>query len=157
MAATAIAAADDLFLRVSRTFDAPRERVFAAWTNPDHLRDWFGPPGVTNTICELDVRPGGAWRLMGKSERGSHAVSGKYIDVKPPERLSFTWAWHTDGDFAKPREHETTVTLMFKELGQRTEMTIVHGRFRDSTGVANHNRGWTGSFDKLAAFLGRAS
>jgi uncharacterized protein YndB with AHSA1/START domain len=151
----AVAAADDLFLRLSRTFDAPRERVFAAWTNPDHFREWFGPPGVTNVACELDVRPGGAWRLRGASERGGHAVSGKYIEVAPPERLSFTWAWHTDGDFAKPREHETTVTLLFKTVGERTEMTIVHGRFRDVTGADNHNRGWTGSFDKLAAFLGR--
>jgi uncharacterized protein YndB with AHSA1/START domain len=55
----AVAAADDLFLRMSRTFDAPRERVFAAWTNPDHLREWFGPPGVSNVECELDARPGG--------------------------------------------------------------------------------------------------
>jgi len=153
----AVAAADDLFLRMSRTFDAPRERVFAAWTNPDHLREWFGPPGVSNVECELDARPGGAWRLRGMSDRGSLAVSGRYVDVVPPERLSFTWAWHTGGDFANPREHETTVTLLFKVVGQRTEMTVVHGRFVDATGVANHNRGWTGSFDKLAAFLGRTS
>jgi uncharacterized protein YndB with AHSA1/START domain len=153
----ATAAADDLFLRLSRTFDAPRERVFAAWTNPAHLRAWFGPPGVTNVACDLDVRRGGDWRLCGESERGRHAVSGKYIEVSPPERLSFTFAWHTDGDFAKPREHETTVTLIFKAIGQRTEMTIVHGRFRDATGLANHNRGWTGSFDKLTAFLGRSA
>jgi uncharacterized protein YndB with AHSA1/START domain len=147
----------DSTVAITRVFDAPRERVFAAWTDPDQFREWFGPPGINNLVCELDVRPGGAWRLMGESERGRHTVSGKYLDVAPPERLSFTWAWHTDGDFAKPREHETTVTLLFKAVGERTEMTIVHGRFLDATGVANHNRGWTGSFDKLAALLRRVS
>ena len=140
-------------LRIVRLFKASRERLFAAWTDPKLFAAWFGPPGVVLESCELDARVGGAWRLLGTSNGVPRAVSGKYIEVKPPERLVFTWAWHEDGTFAKPREHETEVRLVFKSVGDRTEMTLTHGPFRDRTGVDNHDRGWTGSFGKLDALL----
>ena len=71
----------------------------------------------------------------------------------PRERLVVTWAWHERSDFPAPREHETVLTLVFRSVGDRTEMTLTHGPFRDRTGVDNHNRGWTGSFDRLEALL----
>lgn len=150
-------AVDDRTLRLSRVFDAPRQRVFAAWTDPDQFAQWFGPPGVTTVYCDLDVRVGGAWRLLGASAEGKHAVSGKYLEVKAPERLAFTWAWHEEGDHARPRGHETVVTLDFKDVGGKTEMTMVQGRFAESSGAVNHDRGWTGSFTKLETFLGRGA
>ena len=82
-------------------------------------------------------------------------MSGKYLAIDPPRRLSFTWAWHETGDLATPREHETTVTLEFKPVGARTEMTLTQARFRDSNGAANHLWGWTGSFEKLDALLAK--
>lgn len=141
-------------LQMVRIFKASRERLFAAWTDPRLLAAWFGPPDVSVRSCELDVQVGGAWRLSG----GRHgepllAVSGRYLEVTPPDRLVFTWAWHEGGDFAAPREHETKVTLVFRSVGDRTEMTLTHGPFRDRTGVDNHDRGWTGSFGKLEALL----
>ena len=151
------AAADELMLRLVRVFDAPRERVFAAWTDPEQFGAWFGPPGVTTAYCNLDLRPGGAWRLLGRNDERSFALSGKYLEVSPPERLRFTWAWHQDGDHARPREHESIVTIEFRALGDKTEMTLVHGPFADTVGVTNHNRGWTGTLSKLEAFLRRAS
>ena len=84
------------------------------------------------------------------------AVSGRYLDVDPPRRLSFTWAWRATGDLDTPREHETTVTLQFRPVGSRTEMTLTQARFGDPAGAANHRWGWTGSFDKLEALLARA-
>jgi uncharacterized protein YndB with AHSA1/START domain len=151
------AVADDRMLRMTRVFDAPRERVFAAWTDPEQFAEWFGPEGVTTIDCALDVRAGGTWRLLGRGAERRHAVSGKYLDVAPPERLRFTWAWHTNGDPAAPREHETIVTIEFKTVGRKTEMTLVHGPFLDGTGVANHNRGWTGSLGKLDRLLARST
>lgn len=150
-------AVDDRTLRLSRVFDAPRERLFAAWTDEEHFAAWFGPPGVTTLDCRLDVRVGGTWRLLGQGPERRHAVSGHYLEVTPPERLSFTWAWHLQGDHANPREHETVVTLEFKALGSRTELVMVQGRFRDADGSADHNRGWTGSFTKLDEFLRRTA
>ncbi len=140
-------------LRLVRLFKASRERLFAAWTDSRQMAIWFGPPDVSVRSCELDVRVGGTWRLSGGREGERRAVSGKYLEVTPPERLVFTWAWHERGDFAAPREHETVLTLVFKSVGDRTEMTLTHGPFRDRTSVGNHDRGWTGSLDKLEALL----
>ena len=150
------ASLDTNTLHMSRVFDATRERVFDAWVMQDHFVQWMCPPGVEITLCEIDVRPGGAWRIAGRHGAGRvFASSGKYLEVKRPERLSFTWAHHADGDFAKPRGHETTVRVEFRALGSKTEMTLVHGAFID--GFAEHNRGWSGSFYKLEAFLGRTA
>jgi uncharacterized protein YndB with AHSA1/START domain len=140
-------------LRLVRLFKASRERLFQAWTDPKMFAVWFGPAGVVLESCELDARVGGAWRLLGTSNGVPRAVSGKYLEVISPERLVFTWAWHQDGTFNTPREHETEVRLVFKSVGDRTEMTLTHGPFRDRTGVENHDRGWTGSFGKLEALL----
>jgi uncharacterized protein YndB with AHSA1/START domain len=143
-------------LRLSRVFDAPRERVFDAWAKQDQFVQWMCPPGVEITLCEIDVRPDGAWRVAGRNESGRvFASSGTYVEVKRPERLVFTWAHYADGDFAKPRGHETTVRIAFRALGQKTELTLIHGPFID--GYAEHNSGWIGSFDKLEAFLGRTA
>jgi uncharacterized protein YndB with AHSA1/START domain len=113
---------------------------------------------VTTVYCDLDPRTGGAWRLLGRNTERSFAVSGRYLEVKRPERLAFTFAWHDKGDHAEPREHETTVTLDFKSVaGGKTEMTMVQTRFPDAIAAANHNRGWDSSFDKLDTLLGRTA
>ena len=76
-------------LHRSRVFDATRERVFDAWVKQDHFVQWMCPPGVEITLCEIDVRPGGAWRIAGRHGVGRvFASSGKYVEVKRPERLS---------------------------------------------------------------------
>jgi uncharacterized protein YndB with AHSA1/START domain len=80
-------------------------------------------------------------------------VSGKYLEVTPPEGLRFSGAWHEQGDHATRREHETIVTVEFKAIGNRTEMTMIQGPFLDRTGADNHDRGWTSSFLKLDALL----
>lgn len=138
-----------------RTFDAPIERVFRAWTDPKQFAEWFGPHGMVNTHCELDLRVGGVWRLQGEGLGTRRAVSGKYLEIEPPRSLVFTWAWHETGDLASAREHETVVELRFKSLGIRTEMTLTQASFRDATGTRNHEWGWTGSFEKLETLLGR--
>ena len=84
-------------------------------------------------------------------------VSGKYLAIDPPRLLSFTWAWHETGSLDTPREHETTVTLQFRPVGKRTELTLTQTRFHDGDGTKRHHWGWTGSFEKLDAFLSRAA
>ena len=154
---TASAAADERVLSMVRMLEAPIERVFAAWTDPDQFGEWFGPHGMKTISCELDLRVGGTWRLQGEGLNMSRAVSGKYLEVEPPRCLVFTWAWHETGDFSSPREHETVVELQFKAVGTGTEMTLTQASFRDATGTRNHEWGWTGSFEKLDAFLRRTA
>ena len=105
--------ASGLILRMTRTFDAEPARVFAAWTDPQAFGSWFGPAGMKTVLCEVDPKVGGAWRLMGEGKEipGRHepgvvrpTVSGKYLEIEPPNRLVFTFAWHEKDDFASPRD-----------------------------------------------------
>ena len=157
--------ASGLILRMTRTFDAEPDRVFAAWTDPQAFGSWFGPVGMKTVLCEVDPKVGGAWRLMGEGKEipGRHkqgvvrpTVSGKYLEIEPPNRLVFTFAWHEKDDFASPRGQETIVTLQFKAAGPRTEMVFTQAVFKEQQELAAHNRGWTESFDKLADLLRRA-
>lgn len=154
----ASAVPDDRTLSMVHTFDAEPARVFAAWTDPAQFAEWFGPHGMKTTHCRLDLRVGGAWELTGEGLGTHRAISGKYLAIDPPRLLSFTWAWHESGSLDTPREHETIVTLELRPVGpagRRTELTLTQTRFRDPTGTANHRWGWTGSFEKLDAFLRR--
>ncbi len=157
--------ASGLILRMTRTFDATPDRVFAAWTDPEQFGAWFGPAGMTTVMCEIDAKVGGEWRLIGEGKNipGRAAgparpkVSGKYLEIEPPRRLVFTFAWHEKDDFASPRGRETIVTIQFKPVDQRTEMIFTQAVFDDQQSLAAHNRGWTESFDKFGEFLRRTS
>lgn len=148
---------DNSTLHISRIFDAPRERVFDAWVNREQFVRWMCPPGVEITLCEVDARRGGAWRIDGRNERGVFASSGVYLKVVRPERLVFTWAHHASADFDSARGHETTVRIEFRAVSNRTELTLIHGSFLDVPSRQGHNDGWTGSFDKLETFLRRTA
>ena len=151
------ASLDTNTLRITRIFDATRERVFDAWVNQNQFVQWMCPPGVDITLCEIDVRPGGAWRIAGRHDGGSRifASSGIYLEVKRPERLVFTWAHQAADDMASPRGHETTVHLEFRALGDKTELTLIHGPFADAPSCDNHREGWTGSLGKLEIYVRR--
>lgn len=158
--------ASGLILRMTRTFDATPDRVFAAWTDPEQFGQWFGPVGMTTVSCDIDAKVGGAWRLMGEgrnipgratADRVRPTVSGKYLEIEPPTRLVFTWAWHEKDDFAAPRGQESVVTIQFKPVGERTEMVFTQAVFKDEQALAAHNRGWSDSLDKLGDFLRRAA
>jgi uncharacterized protein YndB with AHSA1/START domain len=105
-------------LVITRVFDAPRELVFAAWTDPRHVAQWWGPQGWTTPVCEIDLRPGGVWRYGIRSAEGQESWSeAVYREIDPPQRLvyadTFTDAqWHPlEG---MPR---MLVTVTFEALG----------------------------------------
>lgn len=76
---------------ITRFFDAPRDRVFRMWTDPKHMAQWWGPRGFTNPICELNVRPGGSWRIVMRGPDGQeHPAKGVYREIEPPRRLVMT-------------------------------------------------------------------
>jgi uncharacterized protein YndB with AHSA1/START domain len=149
---------DTRSLRLVRVFDAPRERVFAAWTDPEQFMRWMCPPGFGLDECTLDARTGGAWRVHGYKPGGEpFAKSGVYVEVKRPELLVFTWAAHAEDNQASPREHETTVRVELRAIGGKTELTLSQGPFVDTLDLNGHTGGWQGCFDKLISFLGSAS
>ncbi len=102
-----------------REYDAPRELVFAAWTDPKHLAQWWGPNGFTTTTSSFDFRPGGIWRFV------MHGPDGRdyqnritFEEIVPPERIVYR---HGGGQDVEPVQFRQTVT--FEELGGRTRMT----------------------------------
>lgn len=152
-------AASDLAIAITRIFDAPREAVFAAWTDPAQFSRWLGPGDIKADVVALDPRAGGSYRIVmhGIPGIGQSAVRGTYREFDPPSRLVFTWAWEEDAETHRAG-HETLVTMTLRALGGRTELTLRHERFDSETSRDGHNRGWTGCFEKLAHYLasGRA-
>lgn len=138
-------------LLITRVFDAPRELVFKAWTEREHILRWLAPRGMAVTQAEGDLRPGGHWRSCIRKPDGTDLwVGGRYREIAPSERLVFTHAW--DGPDGKPG-HETVVSVRFEDLGGKTRM-IFHQTLFDS--VANrdgHRHGWGECFDILAEHL----
>ena len=140
----------NLTLNLSRTFDAPRERVFRAWTDPALLEKWWGPPGFTCPLAQVDLRAGGTYRLGMKPPGGEvFYLRGVFREVRPPERLVYTWKWEEDTEGAG----ETLVTVEFKDLGARTEVVLTHERFPDAEAVERHTDGWDGCLVRLAELL----
>jgi uncharacterized protein YndB with AHSA1/START domain len=120
MSATdAIDLSDPLALAATRIYDAPRELVFAMWTDAAHLARWWGPDGFTTTTSAFDARPGGVWRFV------MHGPDGRdynnlitFDEIVPPERI----AYHHRGGDAEPVLFRTTV--VFEDLGDRTRLTM---------------------------------
>src|SRR5690349_21012801 len=93
--ATTITAPSDREIVITRTFAAPRELVFQAYTQPKHIQRWMlGPEGWTMPVCENDLRPGGTWRFVWRNDDGTEMeMRGIYREVVPPERIVNTEAW----------------------------------------------------------------
>lgn len=105
---------------ITRVINAPRELVFKAWTDPEHVAQWWGPNGFTNTIQEMDVRPGGVWRFIMHGPDGvDYQNKAVYIEIVKPERLVYTLGTDDDND---PGKFEVTVTLAAQ--GSRTKVTM---------------------------------
>jgi uncharacterized protein YndB with AHSA1/START domain len=138
-------------LVVSRVFDAPREMVFAAWTDPAQAALWWGPQGFTTISCEMDVRPGGAYRACMCSPEGTrHCRRGVYREVVRPERLVFTFAWE-DADGNPGRE--TVITVSFAAIGGQTRVTLHQAGFESVAARDDHRRGWLSCLERFAEYL----
>jgi uncharacterized protein YndB with AHSA1/START domain len=108
----------DREIRIERVFDAPRDRVFAAYTDPELIPQWWGPRGTTTSVDVMDVRPGGSWRFGVRNEDGSETgFRGTYREIVPPERIVQTFEWE-----GMPG-HVSVETATFEDLGDRTKVT----------------------------------
>ena len=134
-------------LVLKRRINAPPARVYEAWTDPAKIARWFGPHLVASVEAETDLRVGGRYRLVAHTEQGRHEVGGIYREVRPNEKLVFTWAWHSTP------ERESLVTVTLRADGDGTLLTLLHERFFDQKARDGHERGWTDGLDKLAALF----
>ncbi|HET7468109.1 MAG TPA: SRPBCC family protein [Gemmatimonadales bacterium] len=135
---------------VTRVVDAPRRLVFAAWTDPRHIPNWLlGPEGWMMPVCELDLRPGGAWRYVWRKADGSEMTMGGLVrEVTPPERLVTTERWG-------PEWPETINTLTLTESGGRTTITLTITYPSKAARDAALETGMKGGMDESFARLDR--
>ena len=155
---------------LTRTFNAPRDLVFRAWTDPEYLKHWWGPKGVTVTLCNMDLRPGGRFHYCMHTQDGVE-IWGRWIfrEITPPERLVFVSSFsNLEGGISRhpmsptwPAELLSTIT--FATDGAQTTVTIHWIPLNPSeverqTFDAAHDSmrmGWGGSFDGLEAYLAK--
>jgi len=138
-------------LNIERTFQAPAQAVFDAWTSEEVLRRWFyGQPGWETPEAQVDLRLDGAVRIvMRNPEDGAeHGGGGRYTEIDPPTRLAFTWTWDRDEE-----GRETLIELDFEEIDGTTTVRFTHSNLRDEASVRNHEEGWGVCFDNLERAL----
>jgi len=137
-------------LRLERTFAAPREKVYAAWTTPEALTRWFGPSDdYTIVVDPFEPRPGGRYRIEMRHKGGAvHPITGVYQQLTPPSKLVFTWKWED-----APERGDTLVTVELFEDGTGTRLVLTHERFPDVPVREAHDKGWTASLDRLIRVL----
>ena len=150
MANQSSAAAADLAARPSLTFkrrlNAPPAKVYAAWTDPAKIVQWFGRSDARRDSfhADVDARTGGHFRVSFSTADEYYEVGGVYREVLPNEKLVFSWAWHSTP------ERESQVTVSLKPDGDGTLLTLHHEQLFDSAARNGHERGWTASLEQLA-------
>ena len=149
MSATA-AVASKPSVTLQRRINVPPAKVYAAWTRPEMIVQWFGPSDARqdSVKAEMDVRSGGRFTISFIHGNGELSkVSGVYKDVVPNEKLVFSWAWYTTA------ERVSQVTVTTKADGDGTLLTLKHEQLFDEKARDNHALGWSGTLEKLAAYL----
>jgi len=154
---------DNKELVITRIFDAPRELVWKAWTEPERFMRWWGPKDFTSPACKIDLRLGGKYLSCMRGPDGQDYWStGVYREIVEPERIVYTDSFADEHGNVVPASHyglsagfplELQVTVTFEDYGGKTKMTLKHvgipaGEMSDMTGA-----GWNESFDKLAESL----
>lgn len=140
---------------ITRLLDAPRERVFRLWTTPEHITRWWGPVGFTTTVHEMNVVPGGRWKLTMHGPDGrDYRNTITFLEVLPPEKLVFR---HGGDQMSEPVSHTTFVTFTDENGRTRLDMRMVFesAEARDSCirtyGALN---GLTSTIGRLEQYLG---
>ena len=122
---------------ITKRFDAPAEKVFAYFTDPELLARWHTPNLSVAPSMAVDLTVGGSYRFeMTDPEGNVHVAVGRYLEIVPDRKLVFTWAWEGTSNPA------TTVTVLFEPKGNATEVSLHHAGFADSDTLMHHRQGW---------------
>jgi uncharacterized protein YndB with AHSA1/START domain len=141
-----------LVLRIERTFDAPAQEVFDAWTSEEVLmRWWHAEPDWETPSAQVDLRVGGALRIVMRNPQAGtdHGGSGEYTVIEPPRRLAFTWIWDDDPD------NPQLIELEFSERDGVTTVLMTNSGITTEKGRDEHDDGWRKCFHNLDRALAR--
>jgi uncharacterized protein YndB with AHSA1/START domain len=140
---------DDETLRIERTFRAPVDAVFDAWTSEEVMRRWWRVEHHWETTeAEVDLRVGGVVRVAMRDPNKDveYAGGGRYTEIERPTRLAFTWSW--DGDTRR-----TLIEIDFEETDGITTVRFTHSGLWDEEALRSHEDGWRKLFDSLERTL----
>ena len=142
-----------LSVEIKRFIKAPRDRVYAAWTDPAQMRQWFGPENVQTRELVADARVGGTfrWDLI-NSDGEKMTMRGEFRELKSNERVVFSWQWEDDEDW---ENHISIVTVELDDADGGTELRLTHEQLPNEESRDGHTRGWNSALDKLAKFFSR--
>jgi len=140
-------------VKMTRLFDAPRERVFEAMTRPEHVKNWWGRlgEGYSVPVCQIDLRPGGAWRFVNRHPHGEAIFYGEYREIVPPSKLVYTEI------FADYPDTVSLITALFTSEGKKTRYTATCAypskEVRDIVMSTGMEKGAALSYDQLEVLL----
>ena len=136
-------------LLIERTYQAPAQAVFDAWTSEEVMRRWFhGERAWETPEAHVDLRLGGAVRVVMRDpdKDVEYGGGGHYTEIDPPTRLAFTWTWDEE-------QRETLIELDFEEVEGATTVRLTHSGLRDQESVLSHEGGWATCLDNLGRAL----
>lgn len=149
-------------LTITRIFDAPRELVWKAWTDPKHFIQWWGPKNFTTPTCKIDLHVGGKLFYCMRSPEGQDIWGiGVYKEINPPEKIVFSDSFaDAEGNIVSAQYYgmspdvplEMMITVMFENIGEKTKMILKHACL-PKVEIDMAGTGWSESLDKLEEFL----
>ena len=144
---------EKLSLEIKRLIKAPRDRVYAAWTDPAQLKQWFGPENVQTRELIAEARAGGKFRWdLTNSEGEKMTCRGEYRELQPGRKIVFTWQWDDDETW---ENHTSIVTVELDDAAGGTELRLTHEQLPNEDSRDGHTRGWKSALDKLAEFVSK--
>ena len=144
-------ATKNLSLEIKRLIKAPRDRVYAAWTDPAQLIQWFGPEKVQTRDLIAETRVGGKFRWdLTNSEGENMTCLGEYRELQPGKKIVFTWQWDDDEDW---ENHTSVVTVELFDADGGTELRLTHKQLPNEASRDGHTGGWNSALDKLEKFV----
>lgn len=140
-------------LQIDRTFDAPRDKVFQAFIDPDIVAKWYHPGPMRTVVHAWEPRPGGALHIAMIADegemKGENVSRGTFKEVEEGRKIVHTWKW--DDMDADP--NESLVTVTFEDADGGTKVTLVHEQLSGKESVESHTQGWVGCLENLATVL----
>jgi uncharacterized protein YndB with AHSA1/START domain len=144
---------DKLSLEIKRVIKAPRQRVYAAWTDPAQMKQWFGPEKVQTRELIADARVGGEFRWDLINPEGEEmTIRGEFRELKPDKKIVFTWHWKDDEVW---KNHVSIVTIELSDANGGTELRLAHEQLPNEASRDGHTSGWNSVLDKLEKFVSK--
>lgn len=133
----------ELIVEVKRVINAPIEKVFSAWVEPEQMKQWYSPEGMTTPDATSENRKGGKYTVLMKMGDQEFPMHGEYLEFDEPNKLVFTW-----------NQADSIVAVNFKKLDEdKTEVVLRHTGFADEQSRIQHDDGWVGTFNKLEKYF----